>query len=155
MSAVLLMANQTLAGGEVSEFVKSRLRDEAPHFTLLVPATPQAHREQSARLVGLIGGVAVPRQDAVQKAEEAADYDNARARLEFGLSTLLGLGATVDGVVGDPNPSKAISDVLASRQFDEVVVFTLPKGISRWLHLDLPHQVERKFHVPVTVITPG
>jgi hypothetical protein len=33
--------------------------------------------------------------------------------------------------------------VFERRKLDEVVVFTLPKGISRWLHLDLPHQVER------------
>ena len=73
----------------------------------------------------------------------------------FGLSKLRPLGATVHGVVGDPNPSKAISEVFERRKFDEVVVFTLPKGISRWLHLDLPHQVERRFHVPITVITTG
>ena len=151
MSAVLLMANQTLAGGEVAEFVKSRLGEDSPQFTLLVPATAHAHREQSVRLLGTIGGV--PRQDAVHRAEEAADYDTAPARLDFGLSTLRGLGATVDGMVGDPHPTQAVFEGLERRTYDEVVVFTLPKAVSRWLHLDLPQQVERKFQVPVTVIT--
>jgi len=154
VSAVLLVANQTLAGGEVTRFVKSRMGEESPQFTLLVPATGNAHPERRASVTNTIAG-GVPGQDALLAAEDAADYERARARLEFELGTLRGLGATVDGVVGHPNPSKAISEVLRRRQFDEVVVFTLPKGISRWLHLDLPHFVQRKFHVPVTVITPG
>jgi hypothetical protein len=153
MPTVLMVANKTLAADEVSEFVKSRMTDdEATKFTLLVPATANAHPEQSARLLGTIAG-GVPRQDAVHRAEEALDYENARRRLEFGLDTLRLLGATADGLVGHPNPTKAISEVLQRRQFDEVVVFTLPKGISRWLHLDLPHQIERKFHVPVAIVT--
>ena len=153
MPTVLIVANKTLAADEVSEFVKSRMTgDEATKVTLLVPATANAHPEQSARLLGTISG-GVPRVDAAHRAEEALDFENARVRLEFGLDTLRLLGATADGLVGHPNPTKAISEVLERRKFDEVVVFTLPKGISRWLHLDLPHQVERKFHVPVTVVT--
>ena len=153
MPTVLIVANKTLAADEVSESVKSRMTDdEATKFTLLVPATANAHPEQSARLLGTISG-GVPRVDVAHRAEEALDFENARVRLEFGLDTLRLLGATADGLVGHPNPTKAISEVLERRKFDEVVVFTLPKGISRWLHLDLPHQVERKFHVPVTVVT--
>ena len=81
------------------------------------------------------------------------NWEHARARLEYGLDILRKLGATVDGVVGDPNPAKAISDVLKRRSYDEVALSTLPKGVSRWLGLDIPHQVQRKFHVPVTVIS--
>ena len=154
MSTVLLVANETLAGGEVSGFVRSRMSDEAPTFTLLVPATARVHSEETVRVLDTIAG-GVPGQNAAYDAEVAAGYERARARLDFGLTVLRGLGATVDGVVGHPNPFKAISEVLASRPFDEVVVFTLPKGISRWLHLDLAHRVKRKFHVPVAVVTTG
>lgn len=154
MSRVLVVANQTLASQEVADFVTSRMREGNPAFTLLVPATAQAHPEQSARLLGTIAGE-VPRQDAVHQAEDAADYERARARVDSALETLRRLGASVDGVVGHPNPSKAIAEVLERRQFDEVVVFTLPRGVSRWLHLDLPHHIERKFRVPVTVMTAG
>jgi GABA permease len=73
--------------------------------------------------------------------------------LEYGLSSLRALGATVDGEVGDANPSKAIADALKRKEFDEVVLSTLPKGISRWLGLDIPHLVQRRFHIPVTVIS--
>lgn len=52
-------------------------------------------------------------------------------------------------------PAKAIEQVLASREVDEVVVSTLPRGLSRWLHQDLPRKVERRFHLPVSVVTAG
>ena len=150
MPAVLLVANQTLAGGEVPDYVRSRMDDGAVAFTVLVPATGRADLERSTRLLGNIASApGEPRET------ESADYEHARTRLEYGLSTLRSLGATVDGVVGDPHPMKAIAEVFERRRVDEVVVFTLPRAISRWLHLDLPHQVERRFHVPVTVITTG
>jgi hypothetical protein len=150
MSTVLLVANQTLAGGEVAAFVRSRMADDPADFTLLVPATAHVHRERVARTLHTLGESAPPPGPSQS---EDADYEHARARLEYGLSTLKALGAHVDGVVGAPDPFEAISEVLERRHFDEIVVFTLPKGISRWLHLDLPHHVQRKFHVPVTVLT--
>lgn len=151
MLTVLMVANKTIEADEVSEFVKSRMMaDEATKITLLVPATALADPEESARLTGTIAGV---RTHATHRADANLNYEHARHRLELGLNTLRLLGATADGLVGHPNPIKAISEVLERRQFDEVAVFTLPKGISRWLHLDLPHQIERKFRVPVTVIT--
>src|SRR4051812_3797673 len=150
MPTVLLVANQTLAGGEVESFVKSRLDSEPPaEFTLLVPATVQGHGPIE-RAVGLSGQASTPRPSS---AAVEAGYDQARARLEFGLDRLRRLGAVVDGDVGVADAFKAISEVLARRRFDEVILFTLPQGVSRWLHLDIPHHVKRKFHVPVTVIT--
>ena len=154
MPTVLLVANQTLAGGEVEAFVKSRLSAEPPpEFTLLVPATASARlSDQTARTLDSFVGATRP-----DRRQETADsgYEQARARLEFGLDRLRRLGATVNGDVGVAHPFTAISEVLARRRFDEVVLFTLPSSVSRWLHLDIPHHVERKFHVPVTVITAG
>jgi GABA permease len=55
--------------------------------------------------------------------------------------------------LGDPDPLKAIGEVLARDQFDEVIISTLPQRVSRWLHTDLPYKVQRRFDVPVTTIT--
>jgi GABA permease len=41
---------------------------------------------------------------------------------------------------------------LADRQFDEIIVATLPRRVSRWLRADLSHQAERRFGLPVTTI---
>ena len=152
MVHLLLVANKTLASGEVSDFVKDRMAKEKDcRFTLLVSATPRSSDagEWTATAVGSVGsGVYVPQQVAGED-----NWEHARGRLEYGLDILRNLGATVDGVVGDPNPAKAISDVLKRRSYDEVALSTLPKGVSRWLGLDIPHQVQRKFHIPVTVIS--
>jgi GABA permease len=149
MARVLLVANKTLASGEVSEYVRTRMAKEPCEFTLLVPATPRWDREPASRLASGLAGAS---EGAGPSYNREDNYEYARSRLEFGLNVLRGLGATVDGDVGDPDPSKAIPEMLKRRQFDEVALSTLPKGISRWLGLDIPRQVERKFHVPVTVI---
>ena len=151
MVRLLLVANKTLASGEVSRFVRERVaKDESCQFTLLVPATPQ--RSQLGYRIGNEIANAGSGTRVSDATEGIDDWQHARLRLEHGLSLLRALGATVDGEVGDANPAKAITEVLKRKSFDEVVLSTLPKGISRWLGLDIPHQVQRRFHIPVTVI---
>ena len=76
----------------------------------------------------------------------------ARSNLETELNRLREIGATADGAVGDPNPMVAIEKAVAKQKIDEIILSTLPPGISRWLALDLPHRVQRKFDVPLTVV---
>ena len=40
--------------------------------------------------------------------------------------------------------------MLLREQFDEIILSTLPPGVSRWLKQDLPHRVERDFSLPVS-----
>ncbi len=81
----------------------------------------------------------------------------ATAQAEHRLDQLLGrleeLGAKAEGALGRADPIKAIDDALASRQFDELILSTLPQPISRWLRTDLPHQVQRRCGLPVVTIT--
>jgi len=149
MVRVLLVANKTLGSGEVSEFVRNRMAEDECQFTLLVPATPRPDREPAYRFTG---GLASVSEGVASTSGTADNYEHARSRLEYGLEVLRGLGAAVDGDIGDADPGKAINEVLTRRQFDEVALSTLPKSISRWLRQDIPHQVERKFHIPVKVI---
>ena len=37
----------------------------------------------------------------------------------------------------------------ASQSFDEVIVSTLPVGLSQWIHMDLPHRIGRALDRPV------
>ena len=81
---------------------------------------------------------------------EVAGREAARVRMEAALEALADAsGAEVTGEVGDADPIAAIHDVLNARQFDEIVISTLPKRISRWLKLDLPSKA-RGFGLPVT-----
>jgi hypothetical protein len=57
-----------------------------------------------------------------------------------------------DGKIGDPDPVAAVQDAVNFKEFDEIIVSTLPKRKSRWLKLDLPHRVERSCGKPVTHI---
>ena len=128
---ILVVANQTACGDELLELVESRLRDGPCHFTLLVPATAPAEHgtwtEGSARAL-------------------------AQRRLAAALERFTAAGADAEGVVGDAHPVRAIDDVLLDASFDEIVLSTLPPGVSRWLKLDLPHRVEQRFAVPVTTV---
>ena len=45
------------------------------------------------------------------------------------------------------------TDVTDERQVDEVILSTLPPGISRWLQMDVPSRLERAVDVPVAVVT--
>ncbi len=76
--------------------------------------------------------------------------DGAGERLESALETMRGAGlGKVDGRVGDPDPVVAAMDVWDPMTFDEIVVSTLPTGVSRWLGLDLPRRLEKLTGVTV------
>lgn len=130
MRRYLIVANQTLAGSHLIETVRE-LNERGPcSFYVVVPATP-------------------PHDHAWSEGEAR---DIAHHRLERALGMLRGIGADADGEVGDERPIYAIQDVLAERQVDEIILSTLPAGISRWLKRDLPHHIEVEFELPVTHI---
>ncbi|MGH2811250.1 MAG: hypothetical protein ACRDI1_00865 [Actinomycetota bacterium] len=125
----LVVANRTLVGDHLAKEVEQRLAQGEASFFLLVPATPP--QEGLTFTEGQIEAIA-------------------SKRLEEGLERFRGLGAEVDGAVGDSDPVLAVGDVLGEHSFDEVIISTLPEGASKWLRQNLPSQVERSFDLPVT-----
>ena len=77
----------------------------------------------------------------------------AEERLEEVIGRLRTMGAEADGEVGDRDPVMAVRDALRGREVDEVIVSTLPKGMSRWLGEDVPSRLRDSVPVPVTVVT--
>jgi hypothetical protein len=52
------------------------------------------------------------------------------------------------------DPMDAIEDALLTWHFDEIILSTAPRSISRRFRIDLPRRVAH-FGLPVTTVTPG
>jgi hypothetical protein len=126
---VLLVANRTANTSALREAVTRRAARGTERFHLVVPAVPQGlHR------------VVDP---------EVAGRKEAERRLQAALGSLgEAVDAEVTGEVGDADPLAAIQDALPRADFEEIVVSTLPRRVSRWLRVDLPSKA-RGLGLPV------
>ena len=129
MRRYLIVANRTLAGPVLSDEVLAREAAGECLFHILVPAS----REH--------GGAVWTEGKAIA---------HARSTLEHAITVFGEVGVAVTGEIGDENPLLAVRDVLRDATFDEIIVSTLPAGLSRWLKRDLPRRIEREFGLPVT-----
>ncbi|HEX2030183.1 MAG TPA: hypothetical protein VHL78_02115 [Actinomycetota bacterium] len=134
MRRYLVVANQTLGGDHLLDEVRKRMAAAPASFHIVVPATS-------------------PADHAVWTEGEAQAL--AQKRLDLALARFRDLGADVDGEVGDANPIEAVRDCQRVQEFAEIILSTLPAGVSRWLKQDLPHRMERSCGVPVTHIVGG
>jgi hypothetical protein len=127
---VLLVANRTAATERLRDAVRARVRRGPATFHLVVPAHPHGMHKVVDPQEGDEGEAAQALAAALPVLSEAA-------------------GAAVTGHVGDAEPLMAIADAVNSAPYDEIVISTLPRRISRWLHLDLVSKA-RGLGLPVT-----
>jgi hypothetical protein len=153
MRRYLVVANQALQADELREELRKRISAGRCSFFVIVPSTQAAHYDPVAA-----GGV-LPQPSmwwwATYYARPVTDEEaaaRARERLRLMLDDLASMGVPVEGDLGSSSPLEAIAKACADHQFDEIIVTTLPRHVSRWLRADLPHQVERRFRLPVTTI---
>jgi bacterioferritin len=133
MPRILILANQTASSPELTDAVREIVKkDAATEFVLLVPATP---------VEDLLDW-----QDGDSEAVAKRTAQTAKEHLE-------GVGAKIIRTeVGDPSPVKAIEDELQRHEetYHGILISTLPLQRSRWVALDQPRRIERRFKLPVT-----
>lgn len=147
MRRILVVANQTLGGDHLADLIRNRAVGRPLEVLLVVPATSHTDLvEVLAQAFAVQGGMRPP-------AAASDAHEHARAQATAGVHWLAGLGVSAVGEVVDHDPVPAIRDRLNEGDVDEVIVSTLPAGMSRWLHHDLAHRIRRITDTPVTVVS--
>ncbi len=150
----LIVANRTLAGDLIPALVADRVAAGPAEFHLLVPASRS--KETQRLLTGVadpMSGYTVVSVDDLAAAR-TLDREQAEARLATFLDRLAEHADILTSEVAGHDPFSAIGRVLERSSFDEIIISTLPSGVSRWLKMDLPSRVERAYGLPVVVINP-
>lgn len=133
---VLVVAHQTAATGPLIEAIRERADQGPARFHLVVPRQPHG----------------------LEKVLNPAETGEAQARkvMNDALPKLSSAaGHEVTGSIGDSEPLMAIEDAVHLGGYDEIIISTLPLGVSRWLHLDLISKA-RGLGLPVThVLAPA
>jgi hypothetical protein len=70
-------------------------------------------------------------------------------RLDAALAEFSAAELAVDGEVGKANLLDAVHDALDRADYDEIILSTLPPGLSRWIHLDLARRLKRRYALPM------
>jgi uncharacterized membrane-anchored protein len=130
---VLLVARTTSATPALLDAVRERVARGPARFHLLIP-NPSAHAE-------------------LTQAERERHHIEGEHLLELALPLIdQAAGTHAEGSVSmRHDPMDAIEETLREGDFHEVIVSTLPHGVSRWLHTDLPSRVAH-LGLPVTTV---
>jgi nucleotide-binding universal stress UspA family protein len=126
---VLVVANRTAGSEELLAALSERADQGATRFHLVVPASPRG---------------------ASWAFDMHAGHDAAEHDLDAALERIRGRGLDIDGEVGDPDPVAAVMDSAHAGSYDEVIVSTLPKHLSKWLKVDVARKVAHATGLPVT-----
>lgn len=122
------------------------------HQTAATPGLLDAVRERAARSPATFHLVVPQQAHGIHKLVDPEDSgaDEAQRVLEVALPKMSeAAGAEVTGSVGDAEPLSAIQDAVNLGDYDEIIISTLPLGLSRWLKLDLVSKA-RGLGLPVT-----
>ena len=131
MTNILILASETIGGGELLDAVRKRAAEGDARFYVVVPQTRPRHG-------------AVIYDEAVR--------DSAQVRVDLMLAFMRDEGIEGTGEVGDADPFNAATDAIGAHGIDEVIISTLPAAVSGWLRRDLIERLENETGLPVTHI---
>ncbi len=140
MAVYLIVANQTIGGEQLTAKLDELTSAGSCTLRFLVPVTDTE---------GLHQWDYPPIDRVIPDAHRIAEA-LAQGRLENELARLRRAGIEASGEVVDALPVRRAQELLQEEHFDGVVVSTLPRRLSRWLVLDMPHRMARLSDVPVT-----
>lgn len=131
MSRCLVVAHKTLGGDALLDELRSRREsDPGVRVHLLVPVDHPIGAWTDGQLERVAEGV-----------------------LESGLARMKSLDIEATGEVGDANPVYAVEQLFVrGEMFDEIIISTLPHGVSKWLKADAPSRLAKNYRIPVTHI---
>ena len=127
---ILVIANETVAGGELHEAIERAASGYDAHVLVVIPALNTKLRHW------------VSDEDRARAA--------ARERLANSLAQLAESGIDARGEVGDADPVQSIADALRTFGADEVIISTHPEGRSNWLERGVIDTARERFAVPIT-----
>lgn len=130
---VLVVAHKTAATPALLDAIRERAARGPAQFHLLVP-----NPAESAELTD---------------AERQRKYAEGEHVLALALPLIdRAAGAAATGSVSlGHDPMEAIEEALREGEFHEIILSTLPRSVSRWLHLDLPHRIAH-LGLPVSTV---
>ncbi|MEN3340805.1 MAG: hypothetical protein V7644_209 [Actinomycetota bacterium] len=131
---VLVVAHKTAATPALLDAIRARAGQGSARFHLLVP-NPAEHAE-------------------LTEAERQQKHLEGEHVLALALPLIEEAtgGAATGSVSFRHDAMDAIEETLRDGEFHEIIVSTLPRSVSRWLHTDLPHRLAHT-GLPVTTVT--
>lgn len=136
----LVVANQTLGGDALTAKLAEITAGVRCHVRLLVPVTDTERTHEGD----------YPAIDLFSSDRHRVARLLAEGRLKHEIERLSRLGVEAAGEVVDADPVDRVKEVLQEADLDGIVVSTLPRRMSRWLVMNLPHRIGRLSDVPVT-----
>jgi hypothetical protein len=124
----LVVGSQTLRSARLLRELKACASRGPAQFHVVVPAEKRHGHSSSSE------------SEARAVSQQRLDT----ALVEFSAAEL-----AVDGEVGEANLLDAVHDALDRGDYDEIILSTLPPGLSRWIHLDLARRLQRRYALPM------
>lgn len=143
---VLVVGSAALRAQRLQQALGDKAANGDVAFRLVVPAVRQTPVSGEHSWFETVGSVAHPRE------KDLSGRTLAQHRLDEAISRLRHAGIEIEGLVGDPDPMRAVAEALQTFKADEIMLATLPRAQSGWLDADLPSELEHRFRLPVTVV---